>query len=267
MKNNVTMTLKSITPELAQHYLSMNVKNRRVQDNQVQFYLRQMKSGQWKITGDPVKLSSDGALLDGQHRLLAIVAYGQPVEMFVAEGLEPESFEVIDTGKPRTAGDVLSVFGVEKAINVAAIVRFILLFKMDKKHASWFTRTVSPSHSDVLDFVQKHPHMNEILDFVHKVYRDFRYLPVSVIGGFYFLFAEKNQTKADKFFMQYKTGLELTKTDPVYWLRDRFLKNEIQKTKLTRKEKLMLFVTAWNYFVQDKPMTRLSIPDKFPNII
>lgn len=264
-KNGVSVTLKTITPALAEEFLSKNVKNRKILESQVDFYARQMKAEQWKLTGDSIKFSNEGALLDGQHRLRAIIKLGQPVDMFVAEGLDSDSFEVLDTGKLRTAGDVLSVFGVEKANNIGAIVRFIILFKRGSK-TSW-TKTDSPSHTDIVNFVSKHPNLNEILDFVHKVYRDFRYLQTSILGGLYFLFAEKNQTKADEFFEQYRTGLELTKTSPVYLLRDRFLRDQTNKLKLTRRDKIMLFIIAWNSFVSNKPMQHLKLPEKFPEII
>lgn len=264
-KNGVKITLTTITPELATEYLSKNVKNRKLKDSTVSFYTNEMKKGQWKLTGDAIQFSSTGELLDGQHRLSAIIKYGQPVEMFVAEGLQPEAFEVMDTGKVRTAADVLSMHGQESANNIAAIIRFIMMFK--KGIYSGYTRDVSISHSDILEFSKAHPDIEELLAFVRNVYRDFRYMPVSMIGGLYFMFAEKNQTKADEFFEKYATGVDLSKNHPVYLLRDRLLRNVMNKTKFSRRDKVALFVVCWNAFVQGKELRQLTVPDKVPDLI
>jgi hypothetical protein len=44
-------------------------------------------------------------LQDGQHRLTAIVETNQAQLMYVAVGMDPDSFDVIDTGRTRCYGD------------------------------------------------------------------------------------------------------------------------------------------------------------------
>lgn len=265
-KNGVTVTLKTITPELAASYLEKNNKNRKLTPSWVEYYCNQMKSNQWQPTGDTIKLSTNKDLLDGQHRLKAIIMYGKPVDMFVAEGLEPESFDVLDTGKSRTAGDVLSVFGVEKANNIASIVRFIIHFKKGM-FSEGYHKIDAATHHDIAQFVKVHPNLNEVLDFCHNIYRDFRYIPTSVLGGLYFLFAEKNQEKVDLFFQQYRTGIDLKKNDPAYVLRDRLIRDQVNKTKFSRRQKVALFIMCWNAFIQGKEMHFVKFPEKFPEII
>lgn len=265
-KNGVSVTLKTITPELAQQFLCKTVRNRKITQGVVDFYVNQMRSGQWRLTGDSIKFSVDDVLMDGQHRLKAIIAYGKPIDIFVTEGLEPETFDVLDTGKSRTAGDLLSVFGVEKANNIAAIVRFIVHFKRGKFSQGYHKRDSVTNH-DILEFVNKHPGLNEVLNFVHLVYRDFRFVPVSILGGLYFLFAEKNQSKADQFFTQYRTGLDLQKGSPVYLLRDKLLRDQTNKTKFTQRQKVALFIVAWNNFIQGKELSKLILSEEFPKII
>lgn len=265
-KNGVTVTLKTITPELARTYLTKNNRNRKLTPSWVEFYCSQMKSGQWQTTGDTIKLSTNDDLLDGQHRLHAVIMYGKPIDMFVAEGLPSESFDVLDTGKTRSAGDVLSVFGVEKANNIASIVRFILHFKKGV-FSEGYHKVDAATHHDIAQFVKAHPNINEVLDFCHHIYRDFRYIPTSVLGGLYFLFAEKNQQKVDEFFEQYRTGIDLKKTDPVYVLRDKLIRDQVNKTKFTRRQKVALFIMCWNAFVLGKEMKRVEFTEKFPEII
>lgn len=266
-KNGVTVSLKTITPEMASKFLESNTQNRKLSQNQVLFYHKQMKSGEWHSTGDTIKFTKDGKLIDGQHRLSAVVKFGHPVNMFVAENLDPDAFDVLDTGKSRTAADILSAGGTEKANHLASIVRFILLFNNGIFSSGWHKHK-APTNHQIHEFVTKNPELIEIVGFVMKIYRDFRYVQVSVLGGLYFLFIKKNQLKADEFFYQYSTGLDLKKTSAVYHLRDKLIRDKMNKTRMTRRDKVAMFIVCWNAFSQGKEVSRLRVSsDEFPTIV
>lgn len=126
-----------------------------------------MKKGQWQSTGDTIKFATNGDLLDGQHRLAALSRFTEPVEMFVAENVDPESFKVIDTGKSRSAGDVVSMTGMRNAITVAGTVRAILLFKQGRYYRANKKREArGVSNTDILSFIDKHPRIEEIVSYV-----------------------------------------------------------------------------------------------------
>lgn len=266
-KNGVTVSLKTITPEMAIKFLESNTQNRKLSQNQVLFYYKQMKAGEWHSTGDTIKFTKEGKLIDGQHRLSAIIKFAQPVKMFVAENLDAEAFDVLDTGKSRTASDILSANGAEKANHLASISRFVLLFQGGIFSHGWH-KDKSPTNHDINLFNTKYPELIEILAFVMKMYRDFRYMPISVLGALYFLFSRKNQTKADEFFYQYSTGLDLKKTSPVYHLRDRLIRDKMNKTRMSRRDKVAMFIICWNAFVQGKEVQRLKFQfSEFPTIV
>src|SRR5688572_27271159 len=102
---------KIVTPEEAQKFLSHNEGNRKLSDKNVQFLYQQMVNGQWKFTGDSLKFNGDGRMMDGQNRMHALVKFGKPLEFLIVEGLESSIFTVLDTGKNRSAGDILSIKG------------------------------------------------------------------------------------------------------------------------------------------------------------
>src|SRR6185369_8200893 len=96
---------KLITPLLAEHYLTKNTTNRRVTQTNVDYLTDQMRKGLYKEnTGETIKFSRSGKLIDGQHRLLAIVKSGKSFKFTIAEDLEDNVFHVLDTGKTRNAG-------------------------------------------------------------------------------------------------------------------------------------------------------------------
>jgi len=69
----------TITPSIAKGYLENNQNNRRVKDTKVKLYAREMMAGRWKEgTAEFIKISKAGNVLDGQHRLLAIIMANKP---------------------------------------------------------------------------------------------------------------------------------------------------------------------------------------------
>jgi hypothetical protein len=60
------------------------------------------------VTHQDIAFDSNGVLVDGQHRLAAIIEADLPVEMTVFTDVEPDNFDVLDTGEKRNAADVLA---------------------------------------------------------------------------------------------------------------------------------------------------------------
>jgi hypothetical protein len=71
--------VSEITPEQAGIMLRNNA-NRAIKINQVNKFRRDIRAGNFKITNDAIAFSKEGAVLNGQHRLLAIFQEGKPVK-------------------------------------------------------------------------------------------------------------------------------------------------------------------------------------------
>mgnify|MGYP007026935052 CR=1 FL=1 len=86
-----------VTPEMASEWLEANRVNRRVRSRAVDRITRDIKRGRWIYNGQSIVFSKTWRLLDGQHRLMAIVAAGVAVEAAVATGVEDAAMDRIDT--------------------------------------------------------------------------------------------------------------------------------------------------------------------------
>jgi hypothetical protein len=75
----LTISLEMITPDMAADLLAVNVSNRNVRQRRVDQYARDMQVGRWQPTGEPITISDTGKLLNGQHRLMAVVQAGVTV--------------------------------------------------------------------------------------------------------------------------------------------------------------------------------------------
>lgn len=113
---------EEITAEVAKHILAhFNSKNRRIKQAKVRKFLLAMKNGQWKITNQGIAFDEKGNLIDGQHRLEALVAYGESknphdlsqtsLKMLVVCGLSVETQDVIDKGTNRSLKDTATMNG------------------------------------------------------------------------------------------------------------------------------------------------------------
>lgn len=105
------ISFEIITPEFASNLLAEhNPHNRRLDIGHVTFLAKTMLSGEFSHdNGDALRFDENGDLLDGQHRLAAIVKTGQPREMMVARGIARDTFATIDIGKRRNVADVVSI--------------------------------------------------------------------------------------------------------------------------------------------------------------
>ena len=259
--NKIQIQERKITPEMAKDYLLTCKLNRRLSERNVENLYLQMKAGNWMLTGDPIKFATDGSLIDGQHRLKAIIKLNEPVNLYVAEGLNPDVFQVLDTGKGRSAADVLAAKGMKYSHNLAAIARAIILWKNGTYSKNSGDGKLKATNKAILEFVETNPELYEIGVYCQNhIYQNFRMIPLSSLAMLYYVLSKKNQTKTDEFFEKYSSGIDLSQNDPIRHLRDRLIKDRINKSRLNLRDKTALMIYTWNNFIQGKKITQLLLP-------
>lgn len=95
-----------ITPKQAEQWLSHNTSNRPARKFWVDALAYEMTNGTFVKSHQGIAFSESGKLIDGQHRLMAIVKSGCTVEMLVTTGLNDDAFLVFDNGVKRTVADL-----------------------------------------------------------------------------------------------------------------------------------------------------------------
>jgi hypothetical protein len=98
--------VQTVTPEIATHFLQKNQGNRDYRKSWVAHLSRIIKNGEWMVTHQGIALDKTGNLIDGQHRLLAIIDSGMPVQINVTYDAEANTYECIDLGVKRNLADV-----------------------------------------------------------------------------------------------------------------------------------------------------------------
>lgn len=247
-KNNLKEPLFIITdlfPEDADYLLEENDNNRHLHVRTVDRYKRFMSTGKWQLNGECIKIGSDGSLLDGQHRLEALKQLNKPIRVSLAIGVEPKTFAINDTGRSRTAGDILSIAGYKNVNNNAAALRYLLWYK----ESETFTARVDVSPSDVLAAIKKWPHIK------HFVYPSIEYkhlIPSSVIQFFMYVTQSIDSEKSFLFFSKLLTGDGLEKKSAILQLREMLLKHKILNVHMDKRHNLACLILAWNAFIEDR---------------
>jgi hypothetical protein len=197
-----------------------------------------MSLGRWKFNGDTICLNGD-RLIDGQHRLMAVVKSGVTIDALVVDGLPSDVFDTKDIGKQRTAADTLSTHGEVNCRSLSAA-----LLVVDKYITGRVSRRVQYTNIEIEDLLHKHP---DIRRSVVLCLRTKKLVPPSIMAGLHYLFSRKDETAADKFVSQLISGSGLVDGDPIYVLRERIMQNSISKSKISNEYMMALIIKAWNH--------------------
>jgi hypothetical protein len=250
--------IRKVTPEIARQLLELNTSNRPLKQSSINAYSKEMLKGNWSLTGEAIKISKTRKLLDGQHRLHAIVKSNKTVEMLIISDLDDDIFNKLDTGVMRTAGDVLAINGIKNPTLVAAIARFIINYSNGCYDTKNINKSTKPTNADIQKFVEENEFVLEIAQIVQKEYHKFKLLPVSLIGGMYFVLSKISVTDAELFFEKLINGLDLSPDCPIRGFRERLIRDSINKYKLPADEKVRLLVSAWNHYRKGSSIKNLQ---------
>jgi len=130
MYENITAKVELITPEVAEELLKQNGHNRKQTKSNIKVIEKALVNEEWQVSGQTIIIASNGQLMDGQHRLQAVVNTGIPMYHLVCRGVASSVFTVIDTGKVRTGSDTLSIDGSGNSVKVASVIKMFNAYKL-----------------------------------------------------------------------------------------------------------------------------------------
>jgi hypothetical protein len=269
------LDIVKVTPTIAKQWLATNTENnRRVRQERVDFYAAEMLSGRWvESSGETIKFDRSGKLIDGQHRLAAIIKANKTMRMTVARNLDQSAFAVIDSGMARNGGDVLHIAGIPNANVLAAGI---------KVHHGLINGILDPDKSGVrmalsnrllMDiYSRESEYWQTWCRKSQRWYSGFsKITPHSFILGFSTVLdrMSKKRDKIDAFFDE--LCMDMAFDGSVRLLRKRLIEDKMKRNeKLTPAYKTIYFIKVWNAYVSGKELKRISYdPDveETPRII
>lgn len=250
----INAEIVTITPEWARQTLEEQaaleetsvVKQRRLDKNRVGQYAAEMRSGGWMLNGEGIQFNG-ARLLNGQHRLAAVVEANTPVQMLVVRGVDPKAFSTIDQGKSRTIGDLLKMQGLMYSSELAGGARVAWLYERTGRLRP--TLGTRPTRHQVFDYISKYE--QPLLDAAR--------LAVAagighraVLTGLAFMIRHHDERAT--FFQRLGEGVDLGREEPVRLLRDRLIAFNVQRATTDQDVVFALCVKAWNATYRRQPI-------------
>ena len=237
----------TVTPAMATQWLKANTNNRPLSHQHVDFLTKEILEGNWQLNGQAIIVADDESVLDGQHRLHAVIKSGKAIRTLVIYGIKPEAFKTIDTGKKRTAADALSLEThnrYPRQINSAAASAARLCIAYSRLTLN--SRGIRLSNTEVIKYLNEHEDIWQCALAINSYNKEQRPIPVGGGAGLYYLMGNKDEELADEFMRGLYTGEELKNSNPTIVCREMLLRDQQRHVRWAGYMKLKLVIKAWN---------------------
>jgi hypothetical protein len=229
-----------VSPALARRWMDYNApSNRTVSAATVEAYALEMKSGRWMHTHQAICFNKDGFLVDGQHRLLAIILSGVSVTIDVAQGYDLEYSSPIDVGYVRRASHILS-----KSSAWVSVARSLVLLESGDLGKSFKAQV-----GILTEVGERH---EEHIQHAFEASRGGSRIPMGTLAAIVWAMPISPKTVMS-FTGQVATGELLEKGDPAYSLRAWLYRGDKRNTK----ETIIAGCAALKYTLQKKELTKI----------
>lgn len=235
----------------------------------------EMTRGEWQHNPlDSIGVTPDGKLLNGQHRLAAVVQTGLPQAFSIVYGVNPDIYRVLDQGLPRSMSDYFKSGGETNATELAAVVAWQFreeagLHSQASGGPYRLDARLSPTTHQADDVLARHPRLRDVVKVHSRVAEPGRLLPKSITNWTYYRFSRVDAEAADVFWEGVGSGVGLTSADPRYALRKVLLRRAEGETRGRSSEFVAaLVVKGWNAFLRGKSVKVIAWreDEQFPRI-
>jgi hypothetical protein len=172
-----------------------NITNRPLKKNHMETLVQEILAGRWHFNAVTITIGQSGLVLNGQHRLLALILAQQELdlnpdkyadvwkrgdtinlEVLVAMGIreDDEVVNTIDTGKTRSLSDVLyrseflSSFPQAHRKSLAASTSAAVKLVQSRTGSSMNAYSRHKTHSGDCDFLERHPQILKCVQFIFE---------------------------------------------------------------------------------------------------
>jgi hypothetical protein len=245
--------------------------NRPLSMRKVNQYAFDMLSGKWRLTHQGIGFAKSGFMKDGQHRIMAIIQAGEQgatmgdevlppnpkisVQMQVTFGLEDDVFDVLDTGLPRSASQILAIAGYANQLHLAASAR--LLYQFDNLDYKYWRGTKISNH-EILKTVQDSG-IAEYLPYATPL-APVGFIPSALAAGYFICERALPTGPHEEFLDALRTGMSYKgEDDPRRILREYMVRSKGQpKVRREAAMHMALYIITWNDFAKKRKRNTIS---------
>jgi hypothetical protein len=258
----------TITPEMAAQWLDLNSHNRGLRQQFIERLAAAIKRGEWITNGETIKVNKK-SLVDGQHRLWAIVLAEKPVKALVAYNVPDSAQETVDTGIKRTMSDMLKLRGEKDHTTLAAAL--VQLHIWETRGALGLQGAYYPTPQQAFALLNKYPEIRESVDIGRRLSAHIHY-PGGLAATLHWVLNKIDSEDATDFFDRLTSGHNLDEDNPILVLRDSII-NYGPMSNGDKMKLAALLIKAWNFYRGGHEVKRLiwkaggAKPEAFPKPI
>lgn len=272
-KNKIYTRNVFVTPEYAEKLLQKNVCNRPLTQKTVNWYAHQMSTGQWTISGQTISISDKGTLLDGQHRLAALIKANVCLWFTIAYDVPSDSFINYDSLKSRSPRDAFSIAEIPNYTQIATLIsgyNAIITgqiaslgfgFKLDQRGVGVAQTKFKFTNKEMIELYYSNSELfQEVNRYAVSFYNNKKLFRISQIGAFmYHLINDKMHPKEKvfEFFRQLHTNENVT-NKTIFYLREKLIDDAISQFKMIPRMKYVYLVKTWNAYILGKEFKRFQ---------
>lgn len=152
--NPIEFTYMDLTPDEASSILKNNAHNRALSEKIVARYAGDIAADRWTLTHQPIAVGPDWEIVDGQHRLAAVVRSGVTVRIVLAIYRDAAHAEAArqktDIGRARVGGDVFEIAGIAKrglGKRIYSVVAAITTIEGATPWGGWTTAEIAAKYA------------------------------------------------------------------------------------------------------------------------
>ena len=247
----------TITPKMAKEFLKNNAINRNLNENNLTFLENEIITGRFEYNGESIIIASDGGLLDGQHRLQAVVNAGIPIIANLVQGVNSNTMGTIDTGRARTSSDLFHIQGTANSVVKSASSRKIMeLCGLNK-------RKYKISNNSIYDFyISNHEEIDYLINRFHTTSRS-KILTHSLAVALAYILSIKSNFEDIEITANYideiLTGEFKTGNNTPLLIRNRIISSKISNTsKLPANLIRNIVINGYNSYFNVRNIKNLS---------
>lgn len=258
-----TVEIVNVTPAMAKCWLAeMPPKsNRSVSKLYIEKYAREMLAGNWGMNGKGIVFNEAGHLIDGQHRLHAVVLAGRPVMMLVIRNASNVGY--VDE-RPRSAGAEATIRGARNGNTLIATVRWMWRYMRGELKLDGGAWSSTASFSELWDMCEANPGLS--LSVAETGPKNFSGAPHATLAFVHFMGSRTSPEKANRFIADLQAGANLPDGSPVLALMKAAKTGAIGRSSMARDRLCAMVAKSWLSYERGRPLKLLKLCDgeKFP---
>lgn len=274
-RESVYASVERITPDVARRYLAANKANRSLNPRTVKKLAAAMMRSEWVLNGESIKFDENGNLIDGQHRLAAIIEADKAIDILVFRGASPEAQDTVDLGSRRSLAAALKIRQIPNHTAIAAAIAWLHRLQSvgdgRASYSSLFGAESYPTVPQGLRLLEKNPAIKDSTPSAQRVYAETRF-PKGLGIALHYTFATIDRDDAEVFFDYWASGAGLDEEHPIYALRRAIHIYNERPRKPSQSYYAAVAIKAWNKFKEGSPVKALNWSpggakqEKFPPI-